>query len=199
MKALTLLIGPVVVLFGCANAINSKTSQNYAQSGYQAIQAGDWKSARQQFGRAIVNAELGGEPPRQLAVLKYEYGRASGVVCEWDSAERALADALRLDTESGGPRFMSAYELGRMHFDRKQFAKAKPYYEMVYLDFGKIGAETKDPLGYAEFLEEFASVLDESGAPQESSRYRERAAKIRETFPTGRSHTEKTPYGTQCT
>lgn len=198
MKIAVVLVLGLLIAAGCGNPINRKTAQNYAGAGYQAINAGDWKLAQKNFGKAIVNAELGGAEPQHMAVLKYEYGRASGVVCDWTNAEAALKEAFNLDAANGGPSYMALYELGRMHFDRKQFAKARSYYDQVYLEFGKVGVETKDPLGFAQYLEEYVVILQETGAQQDAMTYQERAAKIRGMFPEGKSPTEKTPYGTQC-
>lgn len=92
---------------GCANPINAKTATDYAQAANNAAQLGDWAKARMCLCRAIVNAQLGGSSPAQLAVLYYEHGRASGIVCEFSDAEKPLIRAYDLDKQAGGPTYMS--------------------------------------------------------------------------------------------
>lgn len=194
LAALTIAI----TFAGCANPINLKTSQNYTASGYQAIQAGEWFKARMAFGRAITNAELGGANAQTKAVLYYEYGRSSGVICDWAEAEKGLNQAYELDKQTGGPSYMSLYELARMNFDRKHYPEAFAYFSRVASEFTRIQADTRDPLGYAAFLDEYAITLKETGNTEEALRQMARADDLRNTFPGRDSHTEKTPYGTHC-
>lgn len=196
-KELIVLIA-VVALVGCANPINRKTAMNYTNAAYDAVQAGDWFKARMYFGRALINAKLGGATPKGLAILNYEYGRTSGVICDWVEAERGLNEAYKLDQETGGPTYMSLYELGRMSFAREQYDKALEYYGRAWQEFEKVQADTKDPLGYAVYLEEYAVILEKTGNKVEAEKHKARADELRSVFPGKESHTEKTPYGTRC-
>lgn len=184
------------VLSGCA--INESTAHRYANAGVSASQRGDWAVARENWRRAVINARLAHMNDRAMAVGHYEYGRASGVVCEWAEAEFALKEAYRLDTASGGPSYMAAYELGRMHFDRKQYAEAVEQYSLVKAEFERLQVETKDPVGYADYLDEYAMALEQTGKADEAQPLRVRSDQLRKTFPGKTAHTEKTPYGTQC-
>lgn len=93
---------------------------------------------------------------------------------------------------------MSLYELGKMSYDRKQYTKAIEYFARVKKEFDKVQADTKDPLGYADYLEEYASALEQTDNAMEVEEHRSRAAELRKIFEGKDSHTEKTPYGTQC-
>lgn len=198
MRRFLIVAAVVVSLVGCANPINRHTAGKYNQAAYGAMQSGDWFNARMYFGRAIQNAKMGGADSKALAVLWYEYGRSSGVICDWPEAEHGLNEAYKLDTETGGPAYMSLYEFGRMNYDRKQYAKAVEYFSRVKTEFDKLQADTKDPLGYADYLEEYASALEKTGDTAEAKKHRARAADLLKAFPAGDAHTEKTPYGTQC-
>lgn len=184
------------VLSSCA--INEQTAHNYANAGAGASQRGDWTAAREYWRRAVINAKLAHMDNRALAVGYYEYGRASGVVCEWAEAEFGLKEAYRLDTAGGGPAYMAAYELGRMRFDQKQYGKAADQFARVTIDFDRLQADTKDPVGYADFLDEYAVALEQTGKVREAQPLRARSLELRKAFPGRTSHTEKTPYGTQC-
>jgi hypothetical protein len=103
----------VLLLFAasCASPINSTNAKHHAISANEAEKRGDWTTARKEWAKALVNAQLAGAPTQELAVFNYEYGRALGVQCSWDEAEKYLLKAYELDLKTGGPAFMS---LGRV-------------------------------------------------------------------------------------
>jgi tetratricopeptide (TPR) repeat protein len=184
------------LLAGCA--INERTAHRYANAAEASSQSGNWAASRENWKRALINAKLAHMDDHALAVANYEYGRASGVLCDWTEAEFGLKEAYRLDSQSGGTVFKDTYELGRMNFDRKQFAAAIEYFSQVKTAFDAVQAETRDPLGYADFLDEYAASLEQTGKGDAAKPLRARSTELRKTFPNRDSHTEKTPYGTQC-
>lgn len=188
----------VLAVAACANPINRRAATNYASAAHNAQQAGDWSTARMYWGRAALNAELGRVPPQALAILWYEYGRSSGVICDWAEAEVGLTKAHELDRESNGPTCMSLFELARMNFDRQRYREALTYFDRVLPEFEEIQMDTMDPLGHAYFLDEYATSLEKVRRGGEAKRHRRRSAELRRTFPNREAHTEKTPYGTQC-
>lgn len=198
MKRYLVVFALALFVVGCANPINRHTAGKYSQAAYSAMKSGDWFNARMYFGRAIQNAKIGGVDTKAMAVLWYEYGRSSGVICDWPEAERGLNEAYKLDSETGGPAYMSLYEFGRMNYDRKQYAKAVEYFARVKVEFDKLQADTRDPLGYADYLEEYAGALEKTGNNAEAKKHRARAVELRKAFPGKDAQTEKTPYGTQC-
>jgi tetratricopeptide (TPR) repeat protein len=84
----------------CVSSINTLNANKYADAAFSATEAGDWDSARRYWARAVVNAELAKMPPQQFAVFNYEYGRALGVQCFFDEAERYLLKAYELDRQT---------------------------------------------------------------------------------------------------
>ncbi|MGB5488126.1 MAG: hypothetical protein WBN06_12095, partial [Lysobacterales bacterium] len=99
------------------------------------------------FARAISNAELAGAPSKGLAVLWYEYGRSSGVICDWEEAENGLNKAFELDSKIGGPAYMSLYELAQMNYARELYTAAIEYFQGAYSGMEEDQADTKDPIG----------------------------------------------------
>ena len=190
----------ILIMSGCANPIASHVMKRYADAAYSNLHAGDWVTAQMQFGRAIVNARQGKTDDRTLAILLYEYGRASGVICNWAESEKSSIAAYELDRENDGPTHMSLFELGRMHSGRQEFSKAVEYFNKVLPEFKNLQAEARDPIGYAEFLEEYSLALDQTGKDDSAKihRMRARAKELRSTFPNANAFSEKTPYGTQC-
>jgi len=193
-----IIILTAIVLVGCANPINRETAQNYYGAAISAQRNGDWENARMYFGRAIDNANVGGADDSTLAVLWYEYGRSSGVICDWVEAEKGLLKAYELDRINKGPTYMSLYELARMNYDQKDFKKAEGYFHKSYLEFEENQIDTKDPVGYADFLDEYSVTLENLGKEGEAEELKIRSSKIREAFKNKDSHTDKTPYGTKC-
>ena len=198
MRVRLLLAVNCLLMASCASTLNMKTSENYARRAYAAEHAGNWVEAREDYRRSIINAQLADMQKDTLAVLWYEYGRASGVVCEWHEATAALSKAYEFDKASGGPYYMSSYELARMNYQRKDYPTALKYYRRAYVEFESDQVDTKDPIGYAIFLDEFVRTLKEVGLGTETKELAERAERIRKAFPGKSSHTEKTPYGSQC-
>lgn len=138
----------------CSNPINAKTSMRYAQAANRASNSGDWGTARMYWSRAIVNAELGKASAAQLAVFNYEYGRASGVVCEFADAEKALTAAYEIDKQAGGLTYLSLVELSRLNLDQKKYPEAASYFERALSELEAKGALTQAPIEYAYILNE---------------------------------------------
>jgi tetratricopeptide (TPR) repeat protein len=198
LKFKTLLLVTLLFVAGCAQSINLKNAQNYYDAGINEMRSGNWEKGRMYLSRAIGNAKLGGAGPRTTSLITYEYGRASGVVCEWAEAEKSLKTSYELDLDHDGPYWMPMVELTRMSRAQKDHQKALGYYSELMPILKDIQAETQDPLGYADILEEYAESLEQTGSPEKGTKLKERAKQLRETFPGMVAHTEKTPYGTQC-
>jgi len=198
IMALLMTSGTFLLLVACANPINAKTATNYAQAAARAQKAGDWENAQNYWSRAIVNAQLAGATPSQLAALNYEYGRSSGAVCDYAEAERALKAAYDLDNQSGGPAFMALFELARLNLDQKKFVEAINYFDRAFQIAEEKGVSKASPIGTAEALEEYSSALNKVGKSSESETAATRAAMLRRANPVGHSITDRTPYGRHC-
>ena len=196
-RVLTLLLA-MFAITACPHPINRKNSTNYAIAADNAQRAGDWFTARKYWGRAIISAELGRVPPQALAILWYEYGRSSGVICDWAEAEIGLTKALELDKQSNGPTHMSFFELGCMNFDRRRYDEAASYFGHAMRESDERSIDTQDPIGHADLLTEYAISLENIGRGAEARKHRARSAELRATFPNGKTPTDRTPYGTQC-
>lgn len=183
---------------GCTNPINAKTATNYEQAASNALQSGDWATARMYLSKAIVNAQLGRTSPAQLAVLHYEHGRASGVVCEFSDAEQSLTRAYELDKQAGDPTYMSLLELGRLMLEQKKFAEAAAYYERVIHELEANRALTEDPIGFADIIDEYVIALRNANRAIEAQALATRGAKIRSENAGKVSITDRTPYGQKC-
>ena len=183
---------------GCASYVNKHSANIQMNAGYEAIEAGDWYAAKENFGRAVRNGELANANQRDLSVAYYEYGRSSGVVCDWEGAEFGLKKSLELDRKHSGAKYFPLIELGRMYLDREDYDEALVYFSEVAPLFEEMNADTIDPLGFADFLDEYAEVIEKSDFDGQEDQYKARAAELRRTFPSGEARSERTPYGSAC-
>lgn len=150
------------------------------------------------FGRAWTNASLGKANERVTAVYAYEYGRASGVICDWNEAERGLFAALEFDKKTGGPIHMSYVELARMYQANNLNEKSEKYFSLAKIVLDEIQADTMDAIGYANILEAYAEVLLKLGKSSEAALLMSRSKEIKAVFKNRESHHEITPYGKYC-
>lgn len=190
----------IVIVSGCVNPINLHTMKKYANAAYRNHDAGDWVTAQKNFGRAVVNARLGKADDRTLAILLYEYGRASGVICNWAESEKSLTAAYELDRDNDGPTHMSLVELARMSIGRHEFSKAVEYFEQALPELENLQSDARDPIGYADFVDDYTLAFEKAGKDEATQIHhmRARAKELRNTFPEAKAFSEKTPYGTQC-
>lgn len=183
---------------GCANPINQVNANKYWQAAESARSQGNWNLARENWSRAIVNGKLGGIKQRNLSVAYYEYARASGVLCDWVEAEKGLKKSLEIDRKTSGPVHYPLIELARLNLDQKNYNLASDYFKEALDVLEKLNVETKDPLGFADLYDEYSESVEKSSNHDESISLRKRAKELRAAFPNGKSHTDRTPYGTQC-
>ena len=188
-----------LVLTGCASSVNQRNAAKYWDAAIAARDQGNWSLARSNWSKMIINGDLGGLDQRNMSIAYYEYGRASGILCMWEEAEKGLKKSLEIDRSNSGPIHLPLIELARLNFDRGKYGQAAEYFEEAKSIVDSFNAETRDPLGYAEFLDELSESIEKSNADGKTTSYRERADELRAAFPNGTKHTDRTPYGTQCT
>ena len=197
MKHSSIILFLSFFLASCANPINLRTAQNYAQGCVGFQHQGEWWKARQACGRAAINAELGGAEPQAITGLWYEYGRTSGVICDYPEAKKALEKSLASDKANNGPVIIDYFELARLHFDQKLFKEASAYYQSGVAATPK-GIIDQDPIGYAEVLDEYGETLKQIGNSAESEKVIAESKQLRSSNPNGKSLTKRTPYGKFC-
>ena len=208
MKTIILLITMMLTLVGCASMSARSAQDDYVEVyryAYMALQEGKWLTYKRLMRTVIDKSTASGAPPEKRAIYWYEYGRASGVVCDWEDAEFALTVANNLDAKTGGPVHESLNELGRISVVRKQYEKAVDYFTRALKAFAQYheknpGKKITNQLGNARIIEDFAYALEQSGGQQSDvKRLRDNAAEIRKQL-TGKDgvYEDITPYGTQC-
>lgn len=196
MKRLILLV-PFLVA-SCANPINLRTANEYFRGGQSNAAQGNWFKARMSFGRAWTNADLGHANDGIKAVYAYEYGRTSGVICDWAESEKGLLKALELDAKINGPVHMSLVELARMYHAKGDLQNSEKYFGQAKQSLDKIQADTRDSIGYANILKEYAEILTRLGKTEDAKLLKRREEEIRSVFKDRASSHDQTPYGRHC-
>jgi tetratricopeptide (TPR) repeat protein len=137
------------------------------------------------------------EEQQAITGLWYEYGRTSGVICDYPEAKKSLEKALESDKTNNGPIIMDYFELARLHFDQKLFKEASTYYQSGIASTPK-EIVAQDPIGYAEVLDEYGVALKQTGDVANSEKIIAEAKQLRSSNPNGKSLTKRTPYGKFC-
>lgn len=184
---------------GCVAPINIRNAERHAQAGYAAQRNGDWDTARRQFAQAVVNADLGDAEPHGKVVVNYEYGRALGVTCFYEEAEKYLLRSKELEEQQGQSPYLALYELGLLVEKQQLYAKAASYFSQLVPLMEKAGLRTRYPLGIADAYERYANALQEVGRRAEADSQRQQANAIRTENPGAKPFGLLTPYGTACT
>lgn len=198
LKRTSLYFAILLLLAGCATSINQKNANIHMEAAINASNNEDWDSSRRHWAKVVVNAKLADEPEHKMAVVNYEYGRALGVTCFFEDAEKHLNLAYQQDINTGGPYYKDLIELARLNLDQKKWKESIIYFEKAFPILDKINASTGAPHAYADILDDYASALENSNK-KNSKKYRQEAKGIRDKNPKVFSITERTPYGKQCT
>lgn len=170
----------------------------HAQAADTASASGDWTLSYREWRQAVAAAEQTKLPATALAVIYYEYGRAAGVTCHFDVAERYLDKSYQLDKRNDGPFYLALIELARVNLDQGKNARAADYFAQAIPLLEQIGAPQQAPAEFARVLDEYARALRKLGRDQAAEQAANRAASLRKRFPDYHSITERTPYGTHC-
>lgn len=196
---ISIIFSIVFSTIALSNPINRKNAKVYAQTADKAAKSGDWEAARLNWAKAVKNSELGKINESTLSVFYYEYGRALGVTCFNELAEKYLLKSLHIDEKLTGNTYLPLAELTRLNLDNKDYSEATEYYKKLFPELDKLNASTKAPIAYADMLDEYSYSLLELGLKDKAEKTKFQANKIRSKHSRHYSITDRTPYGTKCT
>ncbi len=177
-----------LLLSGCiSNPVNDYTRARYYEAGEKAEMAGDLETARRDFGRAQINAQTGNLGPAKEAYACYEWSRVTGYLGRYAEAEKGYIEALALIDKANGqadrlrPPLLCEY--ARMLRDSGQEPKAVPVYTRALSELEQIYIESVDPMGMAEFLDDYSQALRSAGATGQADAIAARSARIKDKHP----------------
>jgi tetratricopeptide (TPR) repeat protein len=173
----------LTLLNGCAHDLNRVNAQRYYDVGLRAESARDWPAAKEAYRRALINARLAQAPQDGISATTYNLGRMTGYTCDFAEAENLLREALQLEQTLPSPDVSNVTkrlsELARISFDQGKFQESASYYERSVPELEKLNVLNIDPMGYAIYLEDYATALDRSGNTNKATQIRKRAESIR--------------------
>lgn len=198
MKNFTTALLACICLVGCVSQINLVNADRHTQAGLVAERSGDWTTARSQFAQAVVNADLADANPHAKAIVNYEYGRALGVGCAYESAEKYLLRSKSFAELNHESPYLPVYELGVLSQFRGKAADAQRYFEMLIplLEIEKL--DQRYPMGVVDVYIRYAQVLEENGLTAVATDMRAKADSIRAAHPDAKPISNVTPYGSLC-
>lgn len=168
----------------------------YLQRANAAKSRGDWESVASQVAQAINHPDL----PKTGAIrsaVHLEYGRAMGVLCQYEESEKYLLQAKVIAENAKNPTFSTLYELGALSVAQKKFADAVGYFSQLVPMIEQELRNKSSTLVVADAYEKYAIALTATGMSERAESLRREAGKIRQTGATLPRGT-LTPYGAQC-
>jgi len=192
----------VILLAGCATAINRKNAEQYHIWGLQAEQNGNYELAERNYYRALVNARSGNSPKAALSMATYNLGRIKGYLCKHKEAEDLLLEALRLEEQVTGPESgvtaKRLFELARFYYDQGKYDDAAKYYSRAIPIVRRLGVENSDPIALADAMDEYAVSLSNTGNNAKASEIKSAADILRKKNPGAKAQFVPTRYNTRC-
>ena len=141
---------------------------------------------------------MGNLGPAAEASYLYEYARVRGYAGSYAESEKAFLDVLALidKAHGGGDRLRAPAlaEYSRLLHDTGQHQKAIPVFERAAIALDKTGIDSSDPIGYAEFLDDYADSLKLAGNMDRASAIAARTATLRLGHENERSHFQPRRY-----
>lgn len=182
MRIWLLTILAASLISGCANPVNKYTARRYYNAGLEAERTGNLAAARENYRRALINAQIGLLGPESEADAAGKLARIQGNLCEHDEAEKTFLFALEAKEKAFGKNdfrtFPTRLELAQFTFDIGKFDKAVTYYEKAF-EIGGSQIEISMPQGYADVLGEYAIALAKVGRTTDSDKAMVRAKLLR--------------------
>jgi tetratricopeptide (TPR) repeat protein len=198
-KALAIL---ALLLSGCARDFNTTNTARYHDAGMRAELGRDYLQAEDYYERALVWAGTERVPPAILSATLYNLGRMKGHACKFDEAQDLLLTSLALEEATSGPdsaRISSRFfELARLHYDRRQYAQARPYYDQGIAMVRRLKLEEEDPSAFIEALQDYAATLRQAGELNAAETVSAEAAAWRSRHPEARPRMLIARYSPTC-
>jgi tetratricopeptide (TPR) repeat protein len=176
-----------VALAGCATAINQKNADIYYEAALRAEASKNWSGAKEMYSRSLANARSGGASPAYISAVTYNLGRMTGYTCEYADAEKLLLESVSLEqglpTPNMGNLTKRWSELAQITYDQGKYAESAKWFAVAIPELEKLNIVSKDPIGYAAYLDDYAQSVEKSGQVQQASVIRQRAASLRSSNP----------------
>lgn len=188
----------IAVLTSGCQALDTPTFQNnyslYNREATKAEQSNDWDNARKRYFLALQNSEWAQEGKGVRSDFHYKLGRAEGASCFFEKSQASLTTAYELNNRM--PEALA--ELGRLNAAQGKSAEALSYFDRAAAELAKGDIAKRDPIAYAEILDDYQAALAAANRSADASRVATQATALR-TNNAGKSAARpRPPYGKQC-
>ncbi len=170
----------------------------YAQAGYRASVAGDWREAREAWEKAVEHLEQTDAPDRSRAVFYYEFGHAAGITCHFEIAEEFIEKSYQLEKSFNGPYVLTLVEMFRLYFDQQHYRMASIYFEAALPNLRAANAEETTPVRFSRLLDEYAITLNRVDRPRLAVQIKKQARSIKLKMAIMDERDQRTLYGSRC-
>ena len=163
-----LLLFFTLLIAACANPVNQVTADRYFKAGKGFAYKGQWFDARMAYSRAWTNATMGNLGDNVTASYAFEYGVASGAICDWPESEKGIMEALEIDKKIDIPIYADLAQLAFMFNAKGDLVKSSEYFSLSLDAAERAKMESKDPVGTGYILNEYAKVLSKLNKSEEA-------------------------------
>jgi hypothetical protein len=157
------------IAFALASPPAAAASSQLAKAndeGNKAYNAKDFPLAAEQFALAL-KLSTDEKDQQYQAIAMYGLARSSGQLCRVAEAEDWFKQSIAArEKVPDGPQArvtQNLLEYSRFLLAQKRFEDAAPLMTKAYVLLEKLGAEQADPIAYADFLDQYVSVLHVTG------------------------------------
>ncbi len=166
-----------------------------------ALDTGNYEEALRSYTQALDQAEDDGDEELR-AMAMYGLARTSARLCRVTAAEKWFRDSIVLreamPNQGGVPAIQNYSEFARFLLSRGRPADAVEYFGRAVPKLEKMGFEKMDPIGYANYLDDYVGAMRSIGMERELEPYAAKAAKLRSKYPGRQADFRPEPYPVNC-
>jgi len=196
----TFVLFLAIYLGGCATPASSPQSLNW--TGNEAYFNHDYSEAIKWYTASLEESLKTGDKQYE-SISMYGLGRANGHLCKLDEAELWLVKSIKV--RKSLPNIESAYlsqnifELGRLYIAQRKWEKASDQFSQGFPLLAGLDIETRDPLGYANLLDEYQQILEHTGESTLAADNSSKIEELRKNNLDSQPQYVSDPYPSNCT
>ncbi len=200
MSKIFIVLQLAIFLAGCAS--NAQSPQRLNWTGNEAYFKNDYVRAINWYSASLEASIKSGDKQFE-AISMYGLARANGHLCKLNEAESWLLRSIdvrkTLPNIETAKRSQNLFELGRLYMAKREWDKANQQYSQALPLLANYNMEAIDPLGYANLLEEYQQILENTGNSELASENHDKIEGLRKNNSTKQAQYVSDPYPANCT
>ena len=193
-----ILVAAILTATGCATV---PPHQQINFEGNIALESQNYQLAREKYKGALAEAEKS-KDLQYSVIAMYGLARANGYLCNFKEAEEWFKKSISL--RENLPDSNTAYlsqnilEFARLYVAQKKWKEATAQFERAIPLLESLDIEKRDPIGYANVLEDYKSSLQFSGNMKEAEKIKQKIEYLRSAYSSRRASFKTKPYPENC-